>query len=572
MAVLNKRFGIYTSLVGGILLASAIWSLTLAQIADVKGKQSNKGSLILPVEPPKKSESLPLEGPIDPAKYILGPGDDLEFKVWGKIELKFDLTVRPDGSVSIPTVGNVKVAGLSLSDADSTVNLIAKRNYRNSNVSLRLIRVRFMKASISGAVETPGVYELSAIDRLSFLIEQAGGFFEPDLEIPELEMDRRKKSVHSSIDAKAELELEKQIAPSKRRITITNRNGQVRNIDYQHYEKTGNIKFNPIISAGDQVHVPVIFEDVGILHVYGAVKEEGEYEFVEGDHLLDLVELTGGFTANALTTDIRIRRFNPDGTEHREISVDFTQLIPGGRGPQLKADDRVYIREISDFHKRLHVTITGEVVYPGVYPIVKDGTNLTDIIATSGGFTNRADLNMAKVERLSAADIEDPEYERLKVMSVAEMSNMEYEYFKTRSREEAPKVVVDFKKLFLEGNNSHDINLQDRDEIFIATLSPTVNVTGQINRPGLIRWVEGNDVKYYIDKAGGYSWNARTAKLRLIKANTGTWIKPRKKTVVEIGDTIFVPEKQEIHYWELWKDILLVFSQIATILLVVRSV
>ena len=47
---------------------------------------------------------------------------------------------------------------------------------------------------------------------------------------------------------------------------------------------------------------------------------------------------------------------------------------------------------------------------------------------------------------------------------------------------------------------------------------------------GIEIWVEGNDVKYYIDKAGGYSWNARTAKLRLIKANTGTWIKPRKKS------------------------------------------
>jgi len=60
--------------------------------------------------------------------------------------------------------------------------------------------------------------------------------------------------------------------------------------------------------------------------------------------------------------------------------------------------------------------------------------------------------------------------------------------------------------------------------------------------------------------------------MRLIRSQSGMWLKPKNKTPVELGDTIFVPEKQEIEYWELWKDILLVASQIATIVLVIRSV
>jgi protein involved in polysaccharide export with SLBB domain len=93
-----------------------------------------------------------------------------------------------------------------------------------------------------------------------------------------------------------------------------------------------------------------------------------------------------------------------------------------------------------------------------------------------------------------------------------------------------------------------------------------------VNRPGLVKWVPGKNVEYYIEKAGGFSWNARKGKIRLIKAQTSKWIKPKKNTPVEIGDTIFVPEKTEIDYWEMWKDILLIVSQIATIILVVQSV
>jgi hypothetical protein len=59
--------------------------------------------------------------------------------------------------------------------------------------------------------------------------------------------------------------------------------------------------------------------------------------------------------------------------------------------------------------------------------------------------------------------------------------------------------------------------------------------------------------------------------LRLIKAHSGTWMKPKKSTPIEIGDTIFVPEKQEVDWWELSKDLLLVASQVATVLIMIKS-
>jgi len=86
-----------------------------------------------------------------------------------------------------------------------------------------------------------------------------------------------------------------------------------------------------------------------------------------------------------------------------------------------------------------------------------------------------------------------------------------------------------------------------------------------------VRFADGKNYEYYIGKAGGFSWNARIGKIRLIKAHSGTWIKPKTHTPIEIGDTIFVPEQQETDWWGLSKDLLLAISQIATVYIMIKS-
>jgi len=51
---------------------------------------------------PSSGAITALEGPVNPKTYILGPGDRLEFDVWGPFESKFELTVAPDGQIRRP--------------------------------------------------------------------------------------------------------------------------------------------------------------------------------------------------------------------------------------------------------------------------------------------------------------------------------------------------------------------------------------------------------------------------------------------------------------------------------------
>ena len=517
---------------------------------------------------PSVATGLALEGPVDPQQYILGPGDKLEFGVWGGIEVQEIVTVAPDGNLTLPNVGIVAVAGLSLAEAESQVVKTAAAAYPRAQITLRLREVRKLLASVSGAVMNPGLYGLTAVDRLSTLIAAADGFWKPK-ETPEEPKVKGRQAADLATREERPLEEVPEPLPSQRHIIITSRMGVSRQVDFLCYIRTGDTEFNPVLGDGDRVHIPVIDREVGTLNVFGAVKIPGEYEFVPGDRLRDLVELAGGARSDAALDSVEIVRFGGESEIAGILTVDLRQSDE--RGPALMADDRIFIRTIPQYRQKQYVKLTGEVKYPGVYPIEEDRVKLTEIIAVCGGFTPKADLENSRVIRWSLAEIEDPEFERLSAMTVAEMSNMEYEYFKNRSREEAPGVVVDFASLFNDKNQALDIVLKDKDEIVVPLFLPTVKVAGQVNNPGLINYEPDRNVDYYIAKAGGYSWNARKSKLRLIKAQSGTWLKPRSSTRIDIGDTIFVPEKKEYDYWELVKDILLVTTQVATIIVVTRT-
>ncbi len=522
----------------------------------------------------KIGPSIALEGAIDPSSYILGPGDRLWFNVWGTLELHQETIVSPDGTIMIPNVGEIKVSGLSLVDADSLVKRLASKCFLKAKLNLTLSAVRNMKVTISGAVVNPGVYELASVDRLSTLIGLAGGLIEPPIESPEVEKGLQDKSSPTN---KEKLEKERKVKEtlslpfaSKRYITIKSADGVEKNIDYLKFLRIGDVNYNPVLKDGDRVHIAISNVESGVVNIFGSVKAPGEYEYLPGDKLVDIIKIAGGLCDDALAEEITIVRFSDDGRTQVEYVIDISKGDNGNF--DISPDDRIFVRKKPDFKRKYKVTVKGEVLYPGVYPIENNVTKLSELIQSCGGFTDRANYRSAKVMRESLKEMEDPEFERLKMIPVADMTPIEYGYFKTRMRIEVPTVVVDFSDLFLKNDLSQDITLVDGDEIIVPTLSPTVNVIGQVNNPGLVHYVSNKNYKYYIEKAGGYSWNAKKSKMRLIKAHTGTWIKPKSNTPIEIGDTIFIPERSEVDWWVVWKDIILVISQVATIIIVINTI
>lgn len=563
-----------------ILLTFAVSSLAFGQISEID-LEKPLGEQVFPVVRPQPGETIALEQPVDPSEYRLGPGDKLEFGVWGGIEIHSILTVGPDGGIIVPSVGMFFVADKTVTDAERLLQQAALKRYEGSQISLRLILIRTMKVTVSGSVVFPGVFDVSAVDRLSTLINLAGGFVEPPdqdddyyKKVWDLRLRRklRKGTINDWIDKDKDLLALRtpDILPSLRHIEIEDRKGEKRSVDYLRFKRAGDIEFNPILQNGDRVHVPVLGEKVGVLHIFGAVKSPGEYEYRNDDHLLDLVRIAGGFRKDADLSTVTIVRYDKENLVSIELYCDLGNLAEDDRGTKLQVEDRVFIRSIPRYSKKYYVTVSGEVVRPGVYPIVPDSTKLSDIVNSCGGFTERADMTRSRLIRWELYSVEDPDFWRLSQQERSDMSRDEFLYFKELSRFLLPEVVVDFDRLFNSDDADQDAILHHLDEIEIPIRNLTVSVIGQIKSPGLVPYVPGADLEYYINKAGGYSLSANEKRTRQKKTSSGLWIKVSRKSVFDIGDTIFVPEKEELRYWDVFKDVLLVVSQVTTVLLVVQ--
>ncbi|MDZ7371435.1 MAG: SLBB domain-containing protein, partial [candidate division KSB1 bacterium] len=147
-----------------------------------------------------------------------------------------------------------------------------------------------------------------------------------------------------------------------------------------------------------------------------------------------------------------------------------------------------------------------------------------------------------------------------------DMDPFEKAYHRERARELKGLVSVDFVALFQKGKKEYDIALQDRDLIVVPPVENTVYVVGHVKNPGLLPYEPGKSYEYYIKRAGGYNSGAWSRRVKIKKAGTGELLSPRK-THVEMGDMIFVPQRMERDTWATFRDIATLTTQISTIVL-----
>lgn len=532
-----------SKLFAAIWIAGLILVLPLAAMAtSLQMAMSKLDSLRLMKAMEARSEvgrEQALERNVEPEEYVVGPGDEIILSLWGEISESYPLEVTPEGKVLIPHVGEILVGQMTLEQAKKKIVEAVGKRYKKVAISVSLSKVRKFRVFVVGAVKVPGTYTATAVDRVSMLIDQAGGL---------------------------------SLGASERNIQVKRRNAAPITVDLLRFTVMGDLADNPYVRDGDVVAVPARVDSVG---VFGAVNVEGYYELKEGDRVSDLVELAGGLVRDVYMEKAELVRFREDEETPERIFIHLAKAVmelDPEHNLGLQSGDVLLVRHIPGWHPEHLVEVQGEVYFPGHYSIEKDKTYLSEVIERAGGFKPDASLSEAKLIRTLYEEALDPEFERLKMMQVADMSEQEYEYFKIKSREFLDVVVVDFEKLFLFKDRSQDVLLKHSDIIDIPTIRKTVDVSGQVKDPGAVQYKPGKKLSYYIDQAGGYNWNARKSRIRVIKGSTGQWLKPGKVKRIEPGDTILVPEKPERQYWEVFKDFVAVAANVATVILVIQQV
>lgn len=118
----------------------------------------------------------PIEKPIDPNTYILGPGDLLGINIISTKNISLPIRINPVGEILIPAVGVLNVSGISLSDAKIKISdHVIKTALKNAVVHVTLLDIRRFKIQVLGAVHNPGFIYVTPMDKVYDALLQTGG-------------------------------------------------------------------------------------------------------------------------------------------------------------------------------------------------------------------------------------------------------------------------------------------------------------------------------------------------------------------------------------------------------------
>lgn len=561
-------------------------------------------------------------GRIIPEKYYLGYGDQIEISVWGVIEQKYQMEIDREGSILIPRIGKIVLAGKNLTQAKKYIQESFNKIYKNINVELTLNKPRLISVFVMGEVKKPGTYTVNPSSSVLEALTLAGGVSErgslrkisitskdghrrnvdlypvflggtlPDItfqseDIIYVPLGSQFVSIKGAVRRPAIYEV---VDTLKLQTLIDFAGGFLPDADLQRItvirddrifgrkimdifpQKDPGVLENFVLRDGDNVEISYINKDIiDCVFIEGTIKNPGRYQWKSGITVSDIIK-ESDLLPETLEEKAEIIRETPSGV--REImQFSLIDAIRNVKEIQLNPRDRVVIRSKDKPLKK--VRITGEVKFPGEYVISPEET-ISSVIDRAGGFTSQAYLPGTVFTRVSVKQREQQELEKF---ILEKQSTLEKETERTESEEE--KALIEKGKTLLQqlaqtpvtgrivvslvpwdkfkGSNS-DIFLEDGDAIYIPTKPTIVSVLGEVNHSANILYKSGADAEYYIKKAGSYTKNADMKNIFVVKVD-GTANNDLK--TIEPGDVIVVGFLAKDRAGKIFKDIVQMIYYVA---------
>jgi polysaccharide export outer membrane protein len=309
-------------------------------------------------------------GPVDPA-YRLGIGDQLQLVVTGQVELAYAVEIRRDGTVIVPQVGQISLAGLTLDGARAVLRERMSRSYSGLNsgearLDLSVARIRSNAVFVTGEVENPGAYLVNALATVFHAVARAGG-----------PTDRG----------------------SFRNIEVRRANRVVQRLDLYDYLLRGDATGDIRLEQGDQIYVPLNHR---VIAVMGHVRRPRIFELRENEGFRDLLDFAGGLLASASVERVQIDRILPatertPGRERVKVDVEVKGRLDSLARVPLLDGDIVEVFSIGDL-RRNTVNLVGQVFQPGQYEL-KPAMTLGGLVDQAQGLLPWALADRIKVVR-----------------------------------------------------------------------------------------------------------------------------------------------------------------------------
>ncbi len=467
-----------------------------------------------------------VDRPIDPEKYIVGPGDEFKVTIIQYEPIELQITVSPDSKIYISKIGLIEIKDNTLLEVYDLVKEEIQKVFNTDEIYIVLDKIKQFKVRISGEVNKSMTVNAYSTDRVSEILDKSGAM----------------KSSSSTRNIKL----------------IRGDTKELLKVDLVKFFATTNEESNPYVRNGDHIIIPEISEDVDI-HISGEIPmKDSDFEYVEGDSLSTLIRLGQGFLKTSLLDSVEFVRYDLNSKEFnsrflnlnswRNKVFQFNEVLDGDF--PLKPGDRVYIRKNPNWVDKKYVKLEGEVKYPGKYPIQNKNTTIADIINAAGGFTDDASPELSEYIRQEEADKKDLELERLSRIPYSDMSESERRYFQSRVSEIKGLMAINILNAVENPESPDNILVETRDSIVIPKIKNYIIVQGRVNSPGAIIFDESLTYIEYINLAGGFGFRADDKETFITKPGGRQYLASDFNYKIEPGDVILVPPKKEVDVWE----------------------
>ncbi|MFN1601029.1 SLBB domain-containing protein [Vibrio harveyi] len=294
-----------------------------------------------------------------PTDYTVGAGDEIVIQLFGKENTTHRLRVNRAGIINFPSLGPVQVAGMTFSDVRDSLNQRVKEQMIGVRSDISLGEMRTMQVFVMGDAYKPGAYTVSALTTISQAIYYSGGFSE---------------------------------SGALRNVQLK-RNGQViRKLDMYDLLLKGDARNDIRLLPGDVVFIGALGNTISI---DGEVNRPAIYEIKPGETYKQAIQMAGGFTANAYSDQIEVKRYSAKGARDA-LTLNFSQSHD--QQTKVKDGDAVNVLKKNEELTR-YVQIEGDVRHPGFIEW-KSGLRVADLFqSVDTSFNSTADVSYAVVVR-----------------------------------------------------------------------------------------------------------------------------------------------------------------------------
>ena len=292
-----------------------------------------------------------------PSRYVLGPGDVVVVEIYGASQKSMQLTVSPEGEITVPGYGPIQVSGLSVESANARIRSTLGSRYSSSNIKMSVNRSRTIMVHVMGEVKAPGTYRLSGYATVFHALYMAGG-------IADLGTLRNIK-----------------VSRGGRIISV---------VDVYEFILNGRLAGNVSLQDDDVIQVGTYDCIVGIT---GNVKRPMFYEMRKNETISTLLKYAGGFTGDAYTKSVRVQRST--GERHSVHNVEEFDMSVF----KVADGDNVTVDGILDRYENV-VEIKGAVFRPGQFQLGEDVFSVRSLVEHAEGLTEDAFPEHAIIHRL----------------------------------------------------------------------------------------------------------------------------------------------------------------------------